>query len=77
MAKSWIGRMDWYDYGARYYDAAIERWHAVDPMVEMYYSESPYVYCVNNFVSKVDPIGCFRQNLEPGCINCLMVEAKF
>ena len=53
------GGLDWYDYGARYYDAAIGRWHAVDPMVEMYYSESPYVYCVNNFVNKVDPTGCF------------------
>ncbi len=61
MVKSWIRKADWIGtiMGQGMYDAAIGRWHAVDPMVEMYYSESPYVYCVNNFVNKVDPTGCF------------------
>ena len=51
--------LNWYDYGARQYDVAIGRWNAVDPMAEMYYSWSPYVYCVNSPTNYVDPTGCF------------------
>lgn len=40
--------LNWYDYGARHYDAALGRWHAVDPMSELYNFTSPYAYCLNN-----------------------------
>lgn len=46
--------LDWYDYGARHYDAALGRWHAMDPKSEKYYGISPYVYCNNNPVKNID-----------------------
>lgn len=51
------GGLDWYDYGARHYDAAIGRWHMVDPMADKYYDVGPYVYCLNNPFLLVDPNG--------------------
>ena len=50
--------LNWYDYGARHYDAALGRWLVVDPLAEKYYSTSAYGYCLNNPVKYVDPTGC-------------------
>ena len=61
--------LNWYDYGARWYDAAMGRFTAVDPMAKKYYNASPYSYCLNNPVKYVDPdgrkivIGTFWQRL--------------
>lgn len=49
--------LNWLDYGARHYDAALGRWHVADPLVEKFYSISPYSYCLNNPVRLVDFTG--------------------
>ena len=49
--------LNWYDYGARQYDAVLGRWHAVDPLAEKYYEVSPYIYCANDPVKNVDSDG--------------------
>ncbi len=50
--------LNWYDYGARHYDAAIGRFATVDPMGEEDSQTSLYSYCLNNPVNFIDPSGC-------------------
>ena len=49
--------LNWYDYGARQYDAALGIFTTVDPSSERYYSTSPYVYCGGDPINRIDPTG--------------------
>ena len=51
--------LNWYDYGARHYDAALGRFAMVDPMAEKLYGWAPYAYCYDNPIKHVDKDGEF------------------
>lgn len=50
-------KVSWYDYGARFYDPAIGRFHAQDRFAEKYLDFSPYQYTLNNPIRYIDVNG--------------------
>ena len=49
--------LNWYDYGARHYDAAVGRFHTQDRFAEKYYPMSPYQYAANCPMKNIDVNG--------------------
>ena len=63
--------LNWYDYRARHYDAALGRFTTNDRFSEKYHSLSPYQYGANNPVNTIDINGDSLLIVTPAAIEAI------
>ena len=61
--------LDWYDYGAKWYDAALGRFTGVDPIADQFAWVSPYNYAENEPVGSIDLHGLQRSIYDRNAFN--------
>jgi RHS repeat-associated protein len=52
--------LEWYDYGARYYDPAIGCFTGIDPIADQFRHVSPFNYAENEPIANIDLHGLQR-----------------
>ena len=68
--------LNWYDYGARYYDPALGRFTVVDSVAEKHYYASPYIYCNNLPMRYIDPDGNDWKDAYPHLENAISANVS-
>ena len=56
-AKEFDEETGLYYYGARYYDARLALWYGVDALAERHPDASPYLFCFNRPINRIDYYG--------------------
>ncbi|MBP3744623.1 MAG: hypothetical protein J6I34_04305 [Prevotella sp.] len=69
--------LNWYNYGARWYDPATLRWNGVDKLAEKHYENTPNMFCGNNPILFIDPNGLdYWSTSDPEQIQRFMSELR-
>jgi RHS repeat-associated protein len=63
-------------FGARYYDSDLSNWLSVDPMSDSRPNVSPFAYCQNNPVVRIDPNGALDDNYSVDVQGNIKLEEK-
>ena len=56
--------LNWYNFGARYYDPVTVRFTTPDPLTELKPWISGYAYCLDNPIRYIDPTGLFENRSD-------------